>query len=128
MEMRSMENHNKEIADILEEFKVDLFGVGDMSLYDSALVGIDDKVKEELPFAVFFGLVLSKSILDTITDGPTQLYLHHYRQLNYICFPGKSKRKDTKPCLLPLHRSLTGRNNEVISHIKRSVSLPASAG
>jgi epoxyqueuosine reductase len=79
----TMENHNKEIAAMLEEFKVDLFGVGDMSLYDSSLVGIDDKVKEELPFAVFFGLVLSKSILDTITDGPTQLYLHHYRQLNY---------------------------------------------
>lgn len=78
-----MEIHNKEIAAMLEEFKVDLFGIGDMSLYDSSLVGIDDKVKEELPFAVFFGLVLSKSILDTITDGPTQLYLHHYRQLNY---------------------------------------------
>jgi epoxyqueuosine reductase QueG len=54
-----------------------------MSLYDSDLVGLDNKIKEELPFAVSFGLVLSKSVLGTITDGPTQLYLHHYRQLNY---------------------------------------------
>jgi epoxyqueuosine reductase QueG len=54
-----------------------------MSLYDRDLVGLDNKIKEELPFAVSFGLALSKSMLDTITDGPTQLYLHHYRQLNY---------------------------------------------
>lgn len=78
-----MENCNKEIAACLEALKVDAFGVGDMSLYGRDLVGLDNKIKEELPFAISFGLAVSKSVLDTITDGPTQLYLHHYRQLNY---------------------------------------------
>jgi epoxyqueuosine reductase len=78
-----MENHNKEIAAFLEEMKADSFGIGDMSLYQSDLTGLDTTTKERLPYAIIFGLVLSKSVLDTVTDGPNQLYLHHYRQLNY---------------------------------------------
>ena len=75
--------NNTIITATLEELKADTFGVADMSLYDSDLVGINGRAKEELHFAVCFGIVLSKTLLDTITDGPTQLYLHHYRQLNY---------------------------------------------
>jgi epoxyqueuosine reductase len=79
----TMENHDKEIATFLEEMKVDSFGIADMSLYQIDLVGLDAAIKQSLPYAIVFGLVLSKSILDTVTDGPNQLYLHHYRQLNY---------------------------------------------
>jgi len=78
-----MEHYNKEISVFLEELKVDIFGIGDMSLYKGELVDLDAGAKEQLPYAIIFGLVLSKSILDTTTDGPNQLYLHHYRQLNY---------------------------------------------
>ena len=78
-----MENHNKEIAAFLEESKADSFGIADMSLYQSDLTGLDSAIKEGLPYAIIFGLVLSKSVLDTVPDGPNQLYLHHYRQLNY---------------------------------------------
>ena len=83
MEKMTMENHNKEIAAFLEEMKVDSYCIGDMLLYQGDLVGLDTDMKQRLPRAVIFGLVLSKSILDTVTDGPNQLYLHHYRQLNY---------------------------------------------
>jgi epoxyqueuosine reductase QueG len=79
----TMENHNKEITAFLEEMKADSFGIADMSLYQSDLVGLDTAIKKQLPYAIIFGLVLSKSVLDTVTDGPNQLYLHHYRQLNY---------------------------------------------
>jgi epoxyqueuosine reductase len=79
----TMENHNKGITTLLEELKADSFGVGDMSLYQGDLVGLDITTIKRLPYAIIFGLVLSKSILDTVTDGPNQLYLHHYRQLNY---------------------------------------------
>ncbi len=78
-----MENHNKEIAAFLDEMKADSFGIADMSLYQSDLTGLDSTIKEGLPYAIIFGLVLSKSVLDTVKDGPNQLYLHHYRQLNY---------------------------------------------
>ena len=79
----TMENQNKEISALLEELEVDAFGIGDMSLYENDLVGLDAGIKEQLPNAIIFGLVLSKSVLDTTRDGPNQLYLHHYRQLNH---------------------------------------------
>jgi epoxyqueuosine reductase len=78
-----MEYHNKEIAAFLDEMKADSFGIADMSLYQSDLTGLDSTIKEGLPYAIIFGLVLSKCVLDTVKDGPNQLYLHHYRQLNY---------------------------------------------
>ena len=78
-----MENNNNIIKEWLTGFGTDTSGIGDMSLYEKELVGLDNSIKQRLPFAVFFGLVLSKGILDTVTDGPNPLYLHHYRQLNY---------------------------------------------
>ncbi len=78
-----MDNYSEEIAVFLEELKVDIFGIGDMSLYRGDLVGLDAGIKERLPCAIIFGLALSKSVLEMTTDGPNQLYLHHYRQLNY---------------------------------------------
>ena len=79
----TMENHNKEVAAFLEGLKTDFFGIANMSLYQDDLVGLDAGTKQRLPYAVIFGLALSKGVLDTVLDGPTQLYLHHYRQLNY---------------------------------------------
>ena len=79
----SIDKNTEFIAAYLKSQDVDIFGAADMSLYDKELVAIDDSVKERLTFAISFGLVLSKGILETLTDGPTLIYLHHYRQLNY---------------------------------------------
>ncbi|HVN95266.1 MAG TPA: reductive dehalogenase domain-containing protein [Syntrophorhabdaceae bacterium] len=78
-----MENRTKEIAACLKEYKVDVFGFGDMSFYDKELTDLDNQIKGMLPFAISFGIILSRGVMDTLTHGPTQLYLHHYRQLNY---------------------------------------------
>jgi len=76
-------NGNDRIKSWLAGLEVDIFGIADMSLYDEEVTGIGDLTAKELPFAVSFGIVLSRGILETLSDGPTQLYLHHYRQLNY---------------------------------------------
>jgi len=81
--MNSLEENKRFIAEWFASQYVDVFGFGDMSLYDREILGIDDSVKGRLPFAISFGLVLTKGVLDTIVDGPHLLYLHHYRQLNY---------------------------------------------
>ncbi len=75
--------HNDKIEKWLDELGVDTFGVADMSFYGDEITGIGDLTSKELPFAVSFGIVLSVGVLETLKDGPTQLYLHHYRQLNY---------------------------------------------
>ena len=77
------ENYNEELAAIFRKLAIDVFAVCSMALYDDDLVGVRNAVKEELPFAVSFGLELSESVLETIEGGPNQLYLHHYRQANY---------------------------------------------
>ncbi|MCX7966463.1 MAG: hypothetical protein N2596_07555 [Syntrophorhabdaceae bacterium] len=78
-----MEENNQLVGKWLEEFDADVFGIGDMSRYDLDLVQLDNSIKKRLPYAISFGLVLSKAVMDTLEDGPTLLYLHHYRQLNY---------------------------------------------
>lgn len=75
--------HNDKIKKWLDDLGVDTFGVADMSFYGDEITGIGDLTAKELPFAVSFGIVLSVGVLETLKDGPTQLYLHHYRQLNY---------------------------------------------
>ncbi len=76
-------DNNAKIEKWLREYDVDLFGVADMSFYGEEVTGIGDLTPGDLPYAISFGLVLSGGVLETLKDGPTQLYLHHYRQLNY---------------------------------------------
>ncbi|HON86176.1 MAG TPA: reductive dehalogenase domain-containing protein [Syntrophorhabdaceae bacterium] len=78
-----MEDNNRMIEGWFKDFEIDIYGFGDMSLYEDDLVQMDNTAKGRLPYAISFGLVLSKAVLDTVTDGPNLLYLHHYRQLNY---------------------------------------------
>jgi epoxyqueuosine reductase len=78
-----MNGTSKEITELLKGFDVDVFGLADLSLYDKGFVGLDESITERYRFAVSFGLVLAKGILDTVRGGPNLLYLHHYRQLNY---------------------------------------------
>ncbi len=75
--------NNEKIEKWLHELDVDLFGIAGMSGYGEEVTGIGSLTVNDLPCAVSFGLVLSGGVLDTLEDGPTQLYLHHYRQLNY---------------------------------------------
>lgn len=77
-----MEN-NTFVTGWLKEQGVDVSGIGNMSLYDRELLGLDSSTVKRLPYAVSFGLVLARGVLDTVSDGPNPLYLHHYRQLNY---------------------------------------------
>ncbi len=61
----------------------DLVGLADMSLYDREILGFEGDIRPRFPFAISFGLLVPKGVLDTLTDGPTLFYLHHYRQVNY---------------------------------------------
>jgi epoxyqueuosine reductase QueG len=62
---------------------MDAHGIAKMAKYGKKLVQLEESVTEKFPFAVSFGLVLSRSVMETVKEGPNSLYLHHYRQLNY---------------------------------------------
>lgn len=71
------------IDDFMGAQAIDVSGVADLALYPLEFLALPDSVREDYGYAVSFGLVLSRGILETVREGPNPLYLHHYRQLNY---------------------------------------------
>jgi len=78
-----MIDHTSEINKFLHDQAVDAFGIARMAMYGKELVQLDESTIEKFPFAISFGLVLARSVMETVREGPNALYLHHYRQLNY---------------------------------------------
>lgn len=78
-----MADQTVRLKQFLEEEGVDALGIARMDQYGKELVQLDPSVTQKFPFAVSFGLVLSRSVMETVKEGPNALYLHHYRQLNY---------------------------------------------
>jgi epoxyqueuosine reductase QueG len=65
------------------EWGADMVGVADTAL----LEGIETRPKDLLegwPRAVCMGVYLAHGIMDTVTDGPTQLYSQHYQRVNAL--------------------------------------------
>ncbi len=60
-----------------------LFGTAGISgIRDSFL--LPESLRESVAFAVSLGKRLVTGVLDDILNGPTPLYFHHYRQINYF--------------------------------------------
>lgn len=78
-----MDAKSETAKDLFLEIDVEAVGVADLSLYQREILGLPADVPGMYTRAVCFGLAVSKSVLDTLIDGPTLLYLHHYRQVNY---------------------------------------------
>ncbi len=61
----------------------DLFGVADVtSIRDGFL--LEPRLKDQFSRAISLGKRLIASVLDDLRDGPTALYMHHYRQVNFL--------------------------------------------
>ena len=67
----------------LLDMGADAVGIADMGLYDREIIALGDDVAETYPRAISFGLLVPRGVLETLVDGPTLFYLHHYRQVNY---------------------------------------------
>ena len=60
---------------------VDLFGVADISKIHGEFA-LKQEVIDGMNYAISLGIRLSKAVLEEISDSPTRLYFHHYRQVN----------------------------------------------
>ena len=63
---------------------MDLFGVADIGVLKKDFRFLSSAVVEACTSAVSMGVRLLQPVLDDIKDKPTPLYLHHYRQVNYL--------------------------------------------
>lgn len=79
------QRNKEELETLAREEGAQLFGV--------ALLGEEIKAKffltppevfADLIWGVVVGIRLSQKVLQTVTNAPSLLYLHHYRQLNYF--------------------------------------------
>jgi epoxyqueuosine reductase len=74
---------NEELQAFALDLGYDLFGVADISGFREGFL-LEAGTRDRFPFAVSLGKGLSDAVLDDISDRPTALYLHHYRQTNYF--------------------------------------------
>ena len=81
-----MEN-NKEYKRELEKFSKDLgislFGIAYVKAIKKEFLFSNETLKD-LDYTISLGLRLSDGILEDITNFPTKIYYHHYRQANAI--------------------------------------------
>jgi epoxyqueuosine reductase len=71
------------IRKALSDMGADVVGFADFARYDREIMALGEDVPKKYPIAISFGFLVSKGVLETLVDGPTPLYLHHYRQVNY---------------------------------------------
>ena len=71
----------EKLETIARSMGIALFGVADLN-------GLPDETFAHLPRryskAVALAVALSSAVLEDVEDRPTPLYLHHYRQVNYL--------------------------------------------
>ncbi|MCD6574688.1 epoxyqueuosine reductase [Candidatus Aerophobetes bacterium] len=82
-----MEEENKNyslLKDIAFSSGMSLFGVARVDNLKHKIMGISPEIIDSLPFAISLAFRLSDKVIEDIKDHPTQLYLHHYRQVNYL--------------------------------------------
>ncbi len=62
---------------------IDLFDVADITSIREGFL-FEPDLRAKFDRAISLGRRLLSSVLDEIQDGPTALYMHHYRQVNYL--------------------------------------------
>jgi epoxyqueuosine reductase len=82
MEIREI--HYRMLQEESRRMGGDIFGVADLSRTPMATCDLDKDLVRALPFGIAIGVRLADAVLEEIKDHPTLLYLHHYRQANYL--------------------------------------------
>ena len=81
--MSDESNYDPVLREYVKDLGFSLFGAADIrEIRDSFL--LPEPLRERVAFAVSLGKRLVSGALDDLTDGPTPLYFHHYRQVNFF--------------------------------------------
>lgn len=78
--LKANENYNK-IEKLVRELGFHLFGVADITAIKGEFL-FPRELLQDLNYAISLGFRLQRQVLEEITDYPTKLYFHHYRQIN----------------------------------------------
>jgi epoxyqueuosine reductase QueG len=81
MQIKKKENYLK-MKKFATKEGASLFGVADLTKVKTDDFLISENILAKLPYAISIGFRVSPTVLEEIVDHPTQLYFHHYRQIN----------------------------------------------
>jgi len=79
--MPAREENSEALKNLSRDLGLSLFGVADIREVREEF-NLSLETRRRFDSAVSLGLRLADAVLDDITDRPTPLYFHHYRQLN----------------------------------------------
>ena len=82
--MSTKEENYQEVKDLALGLEFSLFGVAPLPDLEELAFDLSPATIQNLTTGIALGVQLSDGVLDDITDHPTRLYLHHYRQTNYF--------------------------------------------
>ncbi len=83
--MGNIEESNYErIAEAAFGLGFDLFGTAGLPDLVEMALDLSPETTGRLQTGIALGVFLCNGVLEDITDHPTRLYLHHYRQINYF--------------------------------------------
>jgi epoxyqueuosine reductase QueG len=71
----------------------DLFGVADVTPLRESF-SLEPETRRRFDRAISLGKKLNDAVVDDIRDRPTQLYFHHYKQMNYFLDRGAFQLAD----------------------------------
>ncbi|MCM8759831.1 MAG: hypothetical protein NC906_08705 [Candidatus Omnitrophica bacterium] len=74
----------KEIEQFFYINKIPVFGCCRIGDEEKSKIYLTEKIVRKINTAIVFGIPLSKGVIANLIDGPDLLYLHHYRQANYL--------------------------------------------
>lgn len=82
--MEITEMHYRMLREETRRLGGDLFGVADLAQTPIVTYDLDKDLLKKFSFGIAVGVRLADAVLEGIEDRPTLLYLHHYRQANYV--------------------------------------------
>ena len=81
--MNGEENHEN-LKSFSHVCGASIFGVADLGKLNEDFPYLPNEVVKKLDYGISIGFRLSGSIIEGIVDRPTQIYFHHYKQVNYF--------------------------------------------
>jgi epoxyqueuosine reductase QueG len=79
----SMDIFRQDLETLAREMGARAFGVADLDSLRKKIPGLLKLVGDDYSRAVVFGIRLQQAALESVTDKPTPIYFHNYRQVNY---------------------------------------------
>jgi ferredoxin len=83
MDKAAKEANTRDLKAFALDLGFDLFGVADTTVLRADFL-LEPETRDLCGLAISLGKGLSGAALDDIRDHPTQVYFHHYRQMNFF--------------------------------------------